>query len=521
MKLKLSWLLFVFAASFAATFGGMSACKQAPTLSPDAAPLPVAPVAVEPDIVRQPRPEPPKASPDTRSAAEIAQAACTAPDGGWRCSAARPKTYKALGTTPIIPASWTVPAWFIDPANSSGTASDQNDCVTLATPCVTYQEIAIHRWGTYSPRLRQNTVITAMSNWSGTADPIYFFPYIEGGVVSIQGVLGAAQQVATGVLSNVTAKNQTSGVGTMLLAQSGATAPGQLVVNTTHASRAWTYAVSAGAIFKMSQPLAPVSIPITSNVPAEVNTWANGDSVTVYSPVSVNVGGLGAFVTEWNAGLTNLLTIYQISIAAPAAFDSLQMQGGMLNVAESQINRVINMIPEATTLSSAFINDDFTSVWHGAGQTSQQTFVSGGQFRATSSDCVSCSFRRGVVIGSIFNAYNTCSYDDIFVDVGKTFNIQAGVFTQFPGATVWGLGTLNVTGNTRFQYIAGAGSAATEFTISTLQLNSQTKGCLAVPSAATAYDTCNIAVTAANLDANLGATSGCIGTPNGGAFCNY
>ena len=45
--------------------------------------------------------------------------------------------------------------------------------------------------------------------------------------------------------------------------------------------------------------------------------------------------------------------------------------------------------------------------------------------------------------------------------------------------------------------------------------------CLGVPSGGTPTFTCNITVSPTNLDANLGATSGCLFTEGGGAFCNY
>lgn len=93
---------------------------------------------------------------------------------------------------PPLPISWTQPAWFIDPANSTGAASDSNTCTSVTKPCLTYAGVVQIWGGTTSPRLRQNTTITFLSSQWNDGDPVDVTPYVENGAtVTLQGALGA------------------------------------------------------------------------------------------------------------------------------------------------------------------------------------------------------------------------------------------------------------------------------------------------------------------------------------------
>ena len=271
-----------------------------------------------------------------------------------------PTKFGASGGTasPIIPASWTVPAWFIDPTNSSGTASDTNNCTTSATACLTWQEVNVHRWGcggipTACPRLRQNTAIEFLSSHVDDTDPVYFNPSVEGGIVTVFGPLGVAQQVASGVLSNVTAKNRSTPQ--LLLAQSGATAPGQFVVNSTHPSRAWTYKLSSGSIYSMTEPAVAATVPSTTPCGAGVDTWANGDSVIVYQPVAVDLVQIHPVLEHLNGGFTNSgLYIQNLAVLAPSSFDQVAI--GFTQFVESYSQRFLAVDGGFTALALNLCN---------------------------------------------------------------------------------------------------------------------------------------------------------------------
>jgi hypothetical protein len=76
--------------------------------------------------------------------------------------------------------------------------------------------------------------------------------------VSIQGVIGPSQQVATGTLSNVVAKNRAAGQLLETTLPAGA-APGQPVVNSTHSSRACVYK-SGNRLSRLLGKIAPESL---------------------------------------------------------------------------------------------------------------------------------------------------------------------------------------------------------------------------------------------------------------------
>jgi hypothetical protein len=192
---------------------------------------------------------------------------------------------------------WNQATWFVDPLNSTGTASDANDGMTVATAVLSYNGGIATKWGTYSPRLRQNTSIQWLSSQLGTGDPVILTPIMDalppstaGAVLMVSGVLGPSQEVGSGVLAGVIAKNRTTGQ--LLTADLGVVFPqGTLIQNTTpgKASFAWTYLNTGGTTFNLTQPLAPIVPPADFGNVTEVDTWANGDTFVAYAPVAINV----------------------------------------------------------------------------------------------------------------------------------------------------------------------------------------------------------------------------------------
>lgn len=195
--------------------------------------------------------------------------------------------------------TWTQATWFIDPANSTGLASDLNSGIDAMHPVLTYNGGVVAKWGTTRPTLVQNTSITWMSDAPANAsDPVVCLPVISGigsgngVVVTLQGVLGAAQTLHTGALAGVVAKNRPAKQ--LLEADLGFAAPiGSLVQNTTagKSSYAWVYQNVAGTVFSLTEPMAPTVLPFNA-VFTPVDTWANGDTFTVFSPVTSGVFGV-------------------------------------------------------------------------------------------------------------------------------------------------------------------------------------------------------------------------------------
>ena len=210
----------------------------------------------------------------------------------------------------IVPSSWTVPAWYIDPSNSTGCASDSNNGRSATCgvypqysvgPLASWRGLNVVKWGCLGnpsacPRLLQNTTITFLSSQI-TNDPIIFTPSIENGTSTIlQCGLGPSQIIASGTLGTVTPKNRSANqalVSTFNIGDAGSSLqPGTFIINTTHASRAWTIRDTGGGAWLISQPagqLIPPLTPLYYPPLNEVDTWSNGDSVTVYSESSIQL----------------------------------------------------------------------------------------------------------------------------------------------------------------------------------------------------------------------------------------
>jgi hypothetical protein len=289
----------------------------------DTAPTPLG-IPSELAFARKPRPSTfVEASPDTRSHADLAIAACSgAPDAqhpdGWRCAGKKPVTFAAsTGGTPIIPTSWTVPNWFVNKT----TGSDTNDCITSLTACKTKQEIWVHRLGAAvgtCPRFQQTTTIEQDVSDTDNTDPLYPCSSLEkSGSLIIKGgpVTGTAA-----TFTRSAAKSTTVGTNSLLAGSfsAGTPAAGVMVVNTTalKSSRAWIYKTAGGANWNLSQPLAPLTLPTTNFVSAEIDTWNTGDTVTLVTPIAINIPAASSLVGD-DASATAALYLYNMTIFDP------------------------------------------------------------------------------------------------------------------------------------------------------------------------------------------------------------
>ena len=106
------------------------------------------------------------------------------------------------------PAWWSQLSWFVDPQNTSGTASDENSGASSVLPLATFAEL--------SRRFRQrNLPGTETNSWSATlmsdaADTDYFQVHTDQNsrnVVINASVLGTVTPGAIGVIASATAKN--------------------------------------------------------------------------------------------------------------------------------------------------------------------------------------------------------------------------------------------------------------------------------------------------------------------------
>ena len=454
-------------------------CNPPPTPAPsDAAPLLKDSAVVDTFIRRTHSTTPTVVTPDTRSAAQIAQAACTAADGSWRCASKKPVTFASTGNTPITPVSWTVPSWFVDPQNLSGTASDKNDCVTSATACLTWAEIAAHRLGfsgvCASPSLSQNTVITFLSSHTDSTDPINLCPSLRAGsYVSLQ---GTAPGVTGATFTRNVTKSRAAGTNRLLSGSfsAGAPATGIMVQNTTAAkfSRAFVYTTAGGANWNLTQPLALQSVPTTVFVPAEVDTWNTGDTVNLLSLVAVNLVMFAPQVPDTSAAVDNFAYLYQLDVFDPGGVgkDNVYLNASVM-VQEVSFQRNVSLISagnlsgSSLTHSSGCLNAFFKKFLLGNSGPQNAVLFTGGGVATLTQIGGRTQFDGDFVAGGgiqVWNGYSAMGL--VFMDGGGLAfggSTVAFVTLQYGSTVTYG----SATANWNFQDISsGRLQAGTSFT---------------------------------------------------------
>ena len=424
-------------------------------------------------------------------------------------------------TTDSIPTSWTVGAWYVDPANSTGEASDNNSCQKTTKPCLTFAGLEA-KWGTVSPRLRQNTTITFLSSHVDDSDPVYLSPYIENGAaVTVEGSLGTPQRVASGALSYVMGRNRPNGQLLDVGLPAGA-APGQLVVNLSKSnSRAWVYRNADGNSWYLSQPVAAEALPIVpGSAPAEVNTWAPGDAIVVYQPVAVDV--VSAAPVAGPDGASTPLTFYQLKVLDPlgggavdaaSTHSTLAITSPDVAFVESSIDRLVSISSNGFGNRPDFVNVDFSGGLRAVAVTPEAGMsVLAGQIRNAAWTLSAAALDEDLVVGATLSLSGG-SYGAVYVDTGAALLPQMNdvSFSQALGAPVlWGPGSVDAITRGRLEYPPGAGGATATFEVKGLYVDqpvaSLARTPLPPPSTACAVDIaggwlCGIPVTAASLDA--------------------
>lgn len=229
-------------------------------------------------------------------------------------------------------APWATTPLFWDPANSTGLAADSNSGLDATHPFLTWNAgIIANFWGTYSPVIVGTVFVNQMStqpNVGTTADVVRISHY--GGSVALVGALGAAQTQGTGTLGNVVPKNAAARqpLRATLTPSAGSVAIGQLIFNNTRGSYARINSSAGGSDWNITQPVGGGGV--FSSTPD--NTWASGDSYTLYNPVGTSIGGIyprdtnGSMVFAAlthggaDASLFNSVSMYSCGIASDLSF---------------------------------------------------------------------------------------------------------------------------------------------------------------------------------------------------------
>jgi hypothetical protein len=313
-------------------------------------------------------------------------------------------------------------------------------------------------------------------------------------------------------------------------------AVGQVLINTTHASHALIYKNVAGNEWLLTQPVAVPAVPFNVTTIAEDDSWTTNDVVTGSTQSSVNLADLEPVVVDSNSMATNGVYVVDCAGNDPLGLafgDSLLINN---NVSFVDSTEVRNVFVQPVASINAFFNvfgwANAATLAVGSDSVIENTSTTNGLVNVLG------GFLGGRIVGSFYldddtivsstsqNALTASSYPvQVYIETGAALVIRSGgastaVNFGLGGPFIWGPGYITVAGI--LAYPAGAGAATSTFLQKGAWIISVggTKACLAIPSAATSFGTCNITLSTADLDTNLGATTGCLSVSTGASVCN-
>ena len=448
--------------------------------------------------------------PDPRTPGELAQAACQGAGGSWRCPKLARKTILAASASqPILPASWSVPNWYVDPANSTGCASDSNSGTSATCgaagigPLKSYGELIVHRWGTSAPILPQTVTWNAMSDSTAGVDNISIAPFMAPGVEF--DIIGTYQQVgASFVLGTVTAKNRSSGTLLQVASMPVAAAAGLIVHNTTHVSRAYIDSMVSSTA-TMCQPFGPLATP--DAFLSEVDTWATGDSAVLEQPTKINLLSFRpttlGYGTGFSGGQFNILGVWVPDPSgSPGRATAWVQASGPGNVFDTRVDATPEL-ESADDLGTYYWNGFFNPAAGIGAYYSTGTNVIGGVIPRCTLLGHNIIFDGDVITsGTILSNAVQVSLGLVYMANTMTVRQQAMLDKPFFSAcALWGPGSVNVQDGARFDKVNVVSTYASAILLTgSLQLDGSTT---ASKYAAGTW-TSGVSITAANIDSNGG-----------------
>jgi hypothetical protein len=294
----------------------------------------------------------------------------------------------------VPPPSWSQLSWYVDPANTSGCASDNNrtcssvSCTSGDGPCKSFGSIT-SRWGTPSPIIGfgtgQGTVIHAMSGEPNVyADQIIWSPSCVSNTANTAyssiTIVGTPTVVSTGAISAGT--NLSHSGNTLTNANFSALAPdaasisaGTAVRDTTTSpvSFMWLEANTSGTTWNLTPPLeAYDQFTLFNGAPSWANqnnpiTIGATDTVIIETLPLVNVSAMvpASILTAQSA----CVWIDQVTLGSANA---ITLGGGVL-VSDSKVYAEVSAIPGPQALpytsdgsgykyQTVFYDDDILSM---------------------------------------------------------------------------------------------------------------------------------------------------------------
>ena len=469
---------------------------------------------------------------------------------GPECDRVKQHLYGSGGGVrpPIVNPYWLQSAWAIDPANTTGCASNSNNCSQTTCgsagsnqgPCLSWDEI-VAREATTAPVQPQSTAYSILSSQPNADHPIIFNPIlvpvppdsnVHGATVSIVcSTSVAASTTITALTAKVTSTN------TRFLVTLGS-APTQVeLIQDTTASNSIAWIGRSATSHALSQPAAPVTLSTTGTNPgagAENNAWAMSDTVNLLSLPSV----VFAQVVPTLAGMSgngNVTIQHCLIDQTPPTPGQFSVQPGDdpftvspgVAVVESVLNRAIYVAPIAGPYNTfaSLLNDNFiggvnvNSSYVSPGQSLGTTYpplissgVIGSQNGVSGTGSVSINGAAlindvDLIVGSgtnngvaYFGGYNYIG--ELHIEQGTTVKMLGGATFDAQtsgsyGGPVWGIGAIDAYLGTVLY--SAATTAPTTFSLSTLRIQGGTTACCATIAAPSTLN-CGVTLATANFD---------------------
>jgi hypothetical protein len=450
------------------------------------------------------------------------------------------------GTGGVRPAKinpfWLQASWFTDSANSTGCASDANNCSQSSCgaggsnqgPCLTKGE-TFARFAGYAPIYQANMTWTFMSSEPNNDDPGIFNPIImsfvpdntlEGPILALTGTTSASSTTITALTAMVPSTNTplqitATGLGRYLAIQ-----------NTSRSnSIAWTDGQSSPSA--ISQPLNPISLGSSGNPPVVGtvnNSWTNGDSINNLTLPSIwwnqIVPTMAALSGQGYVALQHIKVPENVPAGIAAGDDYVMIGNGVIPVESAFETSVAFVAPYANYLANfgsrncQFLGGVFGGPNVAAidGTKRELLLFDAGIIAGINATSGGVSIRNSMIINNTgFNDRNRSSlvsghnfWQGVWVGQNSVIKVLSGGtidFNQLGAAVLWGAGTIDA--NLGQVLYSKAVTSATTFPLSGgLAIQGGTTVCcntVANPS----VENCSITLSATSLGA--GACSS--GTP--------
>jgi hypothetical protein len=468
---------------------------------------------------------------DPRSDVQIALAACTGLDGKNHC----PQVKKGLlgappSSGPIVPASWTITNWYVDPQNTTTCASDTNSgtaatctggcsgsvCTSGIGPIVTFGELIYHRLGTPSPQIPygQSVTFNLLSPQTAGVDAIFFEPFLSGGGQAIftgfAALTSPGATFASGNLSGgfgYSGATPTAGGTPMVIAG----VPSYVVAKTLLYNSARTSYAFVDSVLStnatMQQPQTSASTTTTTAIPSPAvdNDWVAGDTITPYTLPLVNMkrwSPVGSDLTSGGqptSGWVLFTRIYDPSGATTSAYNFFTQSAiNVLSIDQIDTRLDFSILGGRSSSSYAIgctVQGQLLGVIYGFGIYGGG-YATGAQLSGAGGETIT---NNALIHGSVVVS-SLALVGNVFAD---------GTWSVFPGGTVDAtaifFGSYNVTVDPGATYWNNTGSTfalKALLTTGTLKLGTATTGSSYNPG--TGIWTSAVSITPANIDTNSG-----------------